>query len=227
MNTLETLGRVLNHVRASQHRADAIALTGDLIHDAGADAYDHFPRLLGRSGVPVLCVPGNHDDRAAMASSLAVEPFRYCGTVDLGGWSMIGLDSCVDGAHNGYLTEVEFERLTNWLSTTRAEHLAVCLHHPPLPLGSAWLDTVRLDNGERLLDRLAADARVRLLLFGHAHQDFEQDHAAIRIIGTPSTCRQFLPLSDDFAVDDQPPAYRWLRLNDDGRVVSELVWVST
>jgi Icc protein len=64
-------------------------------------------------------------------------------------------------------------------------------------------------------------------LFGHVHQQYEGEHEGIRIIGTPSTCRQFKPGSDDFALDDEPPAYRRITLNSDGSINSELISVST
>ena len=51
-------------------------------------------------------------------------------------------------------------------------------------------------------------------------------HHGVRILGTPSTCRQFKPHSDDFAVDDKPPAYRRISLHENGDVETELIWVA-
>ena len=34
----------------------------------------------------------------------------------------------------------------------------------------------------------------------------------------PSTCVQFKPGSEDFAVDDAAPGYRWFDLHADGRI---------
>jgi Icc protein len=45
------------------------------------------------------------------------------------------------------------------------------------------------------------------------------------MIATPSTCSQFKPLSDEFAVDNQPPAWRTLTLHPDGRLETRLRWV--
>ena len=90
---------------------------------------------------------------------------------------------------------------------------------------SKWLDSVGLDNGEEFLSRAASSGRVRAALFGHVHQDYDADHDGIRLIATPSTCRQFLPLADEFAVDDKPPAYRCIELRPDGSIDHELVWV--
>ena len=110
-------------------------------------------------------------------------------------------------------------------AASTAEHVLVCLHHPPVLMGSAWLDTVGLENGEQFLGLLQADGRVRLTIFGHVHQPYDADHGGVRVIATPSTCRQFLPRSETFAVDERPPAYRRISLHADGAVDAELVWV--
>jgi len=92
-------------------------------------------------------------------------------------------------------------------------------------MGSKWLDTVGLRNGDEFLERLRMLGRVRALAFGHVHQDYDDVYEGIRILATPSTCAQFKPGSDEFAVDDKPPAYRRLTLSADGSVDSELLWV--
>ena len=60
--------------------------------------------------------------------------------------------------------------------------------------------------------------RLRGVVFGHAHQEVEAQVAAIPVWGVPSTCFQFQPLTQNFAVDVTAPGYRWLRLEDDGRI---------
>jgi Icc protein len=61
-------------------------------------------------------------------------------------------------------------------------------------------------------------SNVKVVLWGHVHQAFDQLMQGIRWLAAPSTCVQFTPHSDDFAVDDQAPGYRWLRLYDDGQL---------
>jgi Icc protein len=63
------------------------------------------------------------------------------------------------------------------------------------------------------------------LVFGHVHQPYDAEHDGIRVVGTPSTCSQFKPGSDDFALDNRPPAYRRITLHADGSSDHELVWV--
>ncbi|MEQ9562050.1 MAG: phosphodiesterase, partial [Woeseiaceae bacterium] len=94
-----------------------------------------------------------------------------------------------------------------------------------LKVGSAWLDSVGLRNASEFLATIAASGKVRAAIFGHVHQAFDGEHAGIRIIGTPSTCRQFAVNSDAFALDGNPPAYRRLELYADGSIQNELVWL--
>jgi Icc protein len=92
-------------------------------------------------------------------------------------------------------------------------------------MDSFWLDSVGMENGEEFLDYVVSLRRVRLVVFGHVHQPFDSEYRGVRIIGTPSTCGQFLPGSDEFAVDSRPPAYRRITLFGNGNYATELVWV--
>jgi Icc protein len=44
-------------------------------------------------------------------------------------------------------------------------------------------------------------------------------------MASPATCAQFVPNSDDFALDDRPPGYRLLDLMPDGSIATEVVWL--
>lgn len=224
--TYSSLSAVLAHYRAADWRADLVMVTGDLIQDDSQQAYQHFQKLLGGLDLPVYCVPGNHDVRVLMRAALEDPPFYYCATVERGNWLIVGIDSCVDGQAGGAVHDTEFTRLDDAIAGSAAQHVMVCLHHPPVAVGSRWLDTVGLDNGDEVLARLAHSGKVRLAIFGHVHQNVEVQHGGIRIIGTPSTCSQFAVHSADFAIDDRPPAYRRIELHADGRHDDELIWVA-
>ena len=225
--TYSSLRSVLDHYRANDWRADLVVVTGDLIQDDSPRAYAHFCQLLGTLQLPVHCVPGNHDIRAVMREALAKPPFHYCESVEAGGWLVTCIDSCTTGNAGGHLAEQELVRLDAAIAASSAAHVMVCLHHPPVPMGSKWLDTVGLDNGEEFLQRIAASGKVRLAIFGHVHQPYDAEHGGVSIVATPSTCRQFAQGSDDFAVDDNPPAYRRISLHPDGTYQHELVWLTT
>lgn len=223
--TADSLQQVLDHYSAGDWRADRVLVTGDLIQDDSAEAYDRFRQSLLPLNMRVHCIPGNHDIRALMQKTCRMPPFSYCAYEEIGDWLLIGLDSCVKDDAGGRVSADELDRLSETIAESAAKHVMVCLHHPPVAMGSAWLDTVGLRNGKEFLKRLKSAGRVRLAVFGHVHQDFETDYKGIRIIATPSTCRQFKAGSDEFAVDDKPPAYRRITLSGDGSFETEVMWV--
>ena len=150
-----------------------------------------------------------------------------CDSLAAGNWLIVGIDSCSAGRAGGKIAERELRRMEETIAASSAEHVMICLHHPPVPMHSKWLDSVGLDNGDEFLARAASAGRVRVAIFGHVHQDYDAGHEGVRLIATPSTCRQFLPRVDDFAVDDSPPAYRCIELRSDGSVSAELIWVKS
>ena len=223
--TYDTLQAVLAHYRASGFAADLVALTGDIVQDDSAGAYGHCRELLFSLGLPVYCVPGNHDVRQLMRDSLPEPPFTYCGAIETGNWLIVGIDSCIEGSAGGSIAESELRRMEDTIAASGAEHVMICLHHPPVEMRSKWLDSVGLANGSEFITRAAASGRVRVAICGHVHQHYDAVHEGIRLIATPSTCRQFLPRADEFAVDDRPPAYRCIELHPHGSVEAKLVWV--
>jgi len=223
--TYATFQRVLDHYRGGDWKADLIALTGDLVQDDSAQAYGHFAPLLKDFDTPVLCVPGNHDVPELMQRSLPGPLFNYCGVVDLGNWRIVGLSSYKPDSAGGRVDESELKRLDAAHADGQAEHLLVCLHHPPVAMDSDWLESVGMDNREAVQAALKRSNKIRGLLFGHVHQAVDTHIDEVRVWGTPSTCRQFKPGSRLFAVDDKPPAYRRVTLHDDGQIDAELVWV--
>lgn len=226
INTRDALQKVLDHVRAVDWPADLVALTGDLIQDDSREAYWRVRDMFSSLQLPTYCVPGNHDVRKIMRDELKAPPFHYCATSTHRNWIMVGVDSCVSQKAYGHVESNELKRLEKSLAETNAEHALVCLHHPPQPVGSAWLDSVGLDNSQEFLETIASSGKVRAVIFGHVHQAFDGEYSGIRIVGTPSTCRQFAVMSDEFALDENPPAYRRLELHADGSMVDELVWVA-
>lgn len=224
-NSCESLERVLNHYRESGWQADLAIVTGDIVQDDSAGGYERFRALLSELHLPVYCLPGNHDVELLMREALSDPPFRYCESLESNGWLIVNVDSCVSGQAGGEVSATELERVETEILSTRAAHVLVCLHHPPVSMGSQWLDAVGLANAEKFMSVISASGKVRLVLFGHVHQAHESEHDGIRIVGTPSTCRQFAQGSDSFAVDDKPPAYRLIRLYTDGRFEHELTWV--
>jgi Icc protein len=223
VDTDSSLRDVLDDAFAADADYAAMLVTGDLVQD-DPSGYLSFKRIVGGLRMPVLCVPGNHDEPVAMRHSLAQAPFQYCGTHFIRGWQFIMLDSYDPGRVGGRLSADELARLDAALAGS-ASHALVSLHHHPVDMGSRWLDSIGLANADDFWRVLDAHAHVRAVAWGHVHQAYDGERNDVRLLGTPSTCAQFLPGSDRYALDSSPPAYRRVALHDDGRVQSEIHWV--
>ncbi|MGP8033110.1 MAG: metallophosphoesterase [Steroidobacteraceae bacterium] len=222
--TLPALTAALARAQLRDWPPDALLVTGDIVQDDPA-GYPHFRRLFGALGLPVLCIPGNHDDPLALRRELDSAPFIVGGHVDLGLWRIVLLDSCVAGSAGGRLSEAALAGLDAALAGAGKRHCMVCLHHHPVPMASRWLDRVGLENAPQFLATIDRHANVRAIVWGHVHQNYDGLRKGVRLLATPSTCAQFLPNADDFAVDPRPPAYRTLELRPDGSLLTEVVWL--
>jgi Icc protein len=221
--TEASLRAVLDEALAQDADYAVILATGDLVQD-DPWGYLRFKSILGELEKPVLCVPGNHDEPQIMRRSLAQEPFQYCGSRAFGAWNFIMLDSCDPGHVGGRLHAGELARLDAALAHSPL-HALVCLHHHPVAMGSRWLDGIGLVNADAFWRVIDAHAHVRGVVWGHVHQPYDGKRLGVTLLGTPSTCAQFVPRSEHYAIDSRPPAYRHLELGDDGSIRSEVCWV--
>jgi 3',5'-cyclic-AMP phosphodiesterase len=224
VNSYASLQQVLSHARTRHWDCDGLLLTGDIVHDDSA-GYQHVKALFGSLGKPVYCLPGNHDDIAALNGALRGAPFQIGGHVDLGAWRIIMLDSVVPGAAHGALSPQELKRLEIALGSAGSRHALVCLHHHPVQMASRWLDEVRLQNSAEFFAIADRYPQLRAICWGHVHQHFDVRRKGVRLLAVPSTCAQFAPYSEQFAVDQSPPGYRRLGLHEDGRIDTDVVRV--
>jgi len=224
VDTRDSFRRCLAHARRHAGPADAFLLTGDLVQD-DPRGYHALVEILGGETRPVHCMPGNHDLPDAMARVLDHAPFDLSPVLRYGEWMIVLLDSAIPGIHHGELRGDSLGFLDRTLARFSDTHALVVLHHQPVPVGSAWLDSIGLVDAGALLEVVARHANVRGLLWGHVHQAFDAVRDGVVLMATPSTCFQFVPQRDDFAVDDRPPGYRRLDLLADGRIDTEVCWV--
>jgi len=211
VDTAASLDAVLCSALA-QRAADALIVTGDVAHEPAPQTYARARELIARRyRGPARWLAGNHDLGAAfIAEPPGTDELR------LRDWSIVTIDTHIDGAEGGCVARAEMQRLRELLARTDARFVIVAGHHPPLELGTPWLDKGRIVNGGELLDVLSGDARVKAYICGHVHQDTASMHCGLQILTTPSTCFQFVGGTKRFAVDATPPGWRWLDLAADG-----------
>lgn len=217
IDTLASLNAVIDLMQSECADVDLVLATGDITQDGSPGGYQRFIEAVSRLPQPCHWIPGNHDD-AVLMNELGAGHDLNRAWVDIGGWRIVLLDSSVPGHVHGFLEADQLARLDEALDSAGSQHVLVCLHHHPVPIGSDWMEPLGLQNADQLLNRLDTDPRVRAVLWGHIHQQLDQQRGTLRMLASPSTCVQFAVASSDFATDNQAPGYRWLRLYDDGRL---------
>ena len=218
-----TLTTVLEHIRLHE-LPDLMLLTGDLVHDPDEPSYSRLLDLLKPMSVPIYAIPGNHDDPVVMTSVLTA-PVRHEREVQLADWRILLLNSWLEGEHAGYLPETELDWLHGRLDAHPDTPTLIALHHPPVTIGSPWMDAMGLQNAGDLLAILDSQPQVAAVIWGHIHQRFESERNGVQLLGSPSTCVQFKPGSHEYCQDEQGPGYRRLSLMPDGNISSEVVRV--
>lgn len=219
--TVLVLQTVLERLASLTPQPDLILLTGDLSQDETVESYQWLRSLLLPLGLPVYWVPGNHDQGNAIHQELSQEPLSAEKCFTACGWNFILLDSSVPANVHGHLWPDELAWLEQQLQAAE-QPTVIALHHPPMAIGSAWMDSINLHNGDNFLAIIDRYPQVKAVLFGHIHQEFEQTRQGVRYLGAPSTCVQFQPDSANFAVHDIEPGFRLIQLHADGAIES---WV--
>ncbi len=217
----DSLTAVLAHARHHCADPDVIILGGDLAQDELPSTYRRLSVMLGHWSAPFMVTPGNHASLSALRHSLIPalkEIFSYSDCLTMAGWKVIALNSHERGSVGGLLVEAELDRLERLLAAQDHAHVLIAIHHHPVDIGSRWLDDIGLNNQDRLWSVIDRFPQVRAMICGHIHQSLDVMRGNVRILGTPSTCMQFMPKQDDFRLDGISPGYRWLKLLQDGSI---------
>jgi len=223
--TFDTFRAVIERAMEDPDPPQAILATGDLVQDETRGGYERIREVLETCNAPVFCIPGNHDSPDIMADVLGRPPFQFGGTMTRDNWTLILLNSFSAGDDGGRVSDADLQWMEMALEQNSHSHTLVCLHHHPVPMGSRWLDGVNLRNSDEFLAVVDRHPQVRGIIWGHVHQASDRLRKNVRLISTPSTCSQFLPDSDSFVLDTRPPGFRWLNLDRDGTIDTDVVWL--
>lgn len=225
---------VIRHLEEQSPGFDQVILTGDLAHDEKRETYELLRRTLVEKFGNWRIIPGNHDSRDFIRQ---VFP-EMCGTgrdrvnfsVEAAGWKLVGLDSHLPGSVSGRVGRRQLEWLRQELEANPGVPTVLFIHHPPVPVGSLWLDRIGLEDAERFCPVVAAAPQVRLVCCGHVHHEFRGRLGEATVLSAPSTAFQFLPEVGSPVFEPIPPGARILEL--DGTQwrthvvrLPELIWV--
>jgi Icc protein len=186
---------VVDHVRALGRRPDLVLVTGDVADHGSSDEYDQAAELL--AGLDAHLVPGNHDRRPAMRTTLGLPgEDAITSAVTVGETVVVLADSHVAEHDHGELHPDSVALVAE--AAARTQPVIVALHHPPMTIGSGLLDPIRLLDPEPLLAPLRGRTAPSVVLCGHAHTPMSTTVDGVPVViapGVASTLR--LPREPD------------------------------
>lgn len=209
---------ILNHAFEQQKKVDLVLLTGDLAQSPCEKSYTRILQKMASHNLLTRCLAGNHDDADLMQKIFKLPNVNCSKHTILGNWQVVTLNSQILNSAMGNLARTELDFLEKTLCENSQLFTLIAVHHNFLPTGSAWLDTMMIQNSDEFLEIIAQHKNVKVITTGHIHQELHQKLGHVLVLGSPSTCFQFTPKSQHFSMDRTPPGYRMLNLFENGDV---------
>ena len=191
------LGRAIARIRAFDTAPDCVIVTGDLTDSGTPESYRALRERLAHLPMPVYAIPGNHDRRESMRQAFAdcdwmpAQPgTSLCYAVDIGPFTLIALDSLVEGEDHGMLGATQLDWLGDTLERSSARRVLVMVHHPPVNSGIAVMDAMKLTDAGAFGDLIEAHPNVERILCGHLHRSMHLRWRGTLVSVSSSTVEQ-------------------------------------
>ena len=205
-------------------KPDLVLVTGDLCQDESWGGYVRLRRALNHHvHCQIALVPGNHDYPLLLDAVLGRTWATAPADLLVQGVRVLLLSSHRVGSAAGELGSLQLRWLAQRLrcSERRDLPLVVAFHHPPIAIGDAGMDAIRLLDQDCLEQLLRPHRSLRAVLFGHIHQHWQGSWATrpdVLLLGCPSTLCSFKAVQPCPLGRADDPGGRLLDLMPDGAV---------
>jgi 3',5'-cyclic AMP phosphodiesterase CpdA len=209
-----------------------VLATGDLTAWGRTADYERLAELVAPLRVPVLAIPGNHDDRDGVRATFPDLPWadaeHASWVTEIAGVRVIGLDSTVPGAAGAAFDDAREAWLVDVLAQ-RAEGVTILtMHHPPFRTGIGWMDRSGFDRMARFA-AVVEGSDVDRIFCGHLHRPIVSEVGGVPVqVGLPTIELIELDLEPGarprLVLD--PIAYNLVAIADDG-IVTHTRFVET
>lgn len=219
--------KVIAAIADLQPQPDFIIVSGDLAHDKKPPVYDQVAESLKSLGLPLYWLPGNHDDPEIMQVMAEANQVFMPNHFQFKGIQFFLLDSVAKNRIDNYgeFSEEELSTFNEALRQNPQMPAVVLLHHHPLPTGFAWMDSSILRDSEKFLAIIKQNPQVKAVLFGHIHHILEKELGETQFMSAPSTAYQFKK-EEHFAWSDAGPGFRYLEINAQGEINTQVHFVA-
>lgn len=194
---------------AAQLRPDAYVFSGDFSAQAPSRSSLLWLRdQLEGISEPIYWLSGNHDYTPMLRSVFGLAGEAYASldyTFQLGGVWFLVLDSSQAALSASQLVWLEEELESKDIR-------AVFIHHPPMPLGCAFMDANYPLKNAAVLERMLRSRNSAMTVFcGHYHTGLTASVSKLLVHACPPVSFHIDPGSPDFKQRDLPAAFQLIQ----------------
>ena len=189
------LARAVDYLNSMTPRPDVVLATGDLTDHGTADEYVMLRDILDPLDVPLLLIPGNHDEHDLLRATYGTpayvsSPTSFDYVVDDFPVRLMAVDSTTPGRHDGELDAAELLAIDATLAAEPDRPTVIFMHHPPFETGVWWMDCIGLTGAREFEAIVRRHPQVRLVVAGHVHRPVVSTWGTTIVSVAPSTCHQ-------------------------------------
>ena len=170
----QRLDQVLRHLNDGPNRPDLLIATGDLTEHGDAASYRQLANAFSICSFPVHMCLGNHDIRSNFTAQFPELPVadgfvQYA--LEAGGVRILMLDTVEEGRHGGAFCDMRAKWLRTTLAQDRNTPTIIGMHHPPVEIGIAWMNTHHAEQWVSNFTQAIQDApNIKGIMCGHVHR---------------------------------------------------------
>ena len=189
-NPYERLSHVINYIK--KNRYEMILFTGDIANDGSQESYRQLSDLIMGIKDKIFVIPGNHDDMKNIVhvlpqSNLFVSTSNNL--IRISNWYFLYLATVVEDEDYGRISSQTMKEFESALQNLHGCNICVVMHHHPFNVGLDFVDKYKIENFG-LISGLFS--RVKLVMYGHVHNDYTLYRDGAVYSSCPSTCFQFV-----------------------------------
>ena len=170
----QRLDQVLRYLNNGPNRPDLLIDTGDLTEHGAAASYRQLADAFSICSFPVHMCLGNHDIRSNFSAQFPELPVadgfvQYA--LDVRGVRILMLDTVEEGRHGGAFCDIRAKWLRSTLAQDRNTPTIIAMHHPPVEIGIAWMNTHPEEQWVSNFTQAIQDApNIKGIMCGHVHR---------------------------------------------------------
>ena len=196
VSTNGMLADAVSHLATLKPRPDVVIATGDLSDGGLEEEYALLRDLLAALEMPVFLIPGNHDDRAALARAFPDHDYlpRDGGflhyVIEDYPVRLVGLDTVVPGEAGGDMCKERLAWFQRQLDQPKPRPTVVFMHHPPFATGVRHMDEIGLKGADAFAEIVARHPEIERIVCGHLHRPIQMRWHGTLVSTAPSTAHQ-------------------------------------